>query len=138
MDLIPVSYTHLWCYKDGVLVTETPVTTGNHATGYDTPACRDVYKRQELQLSFLLRQTSKRHKMCIRDSCRSVIARRIIARCDRCFRHQNAILVAPHFLLGNAHLDVCISDIIRRTVICRIKVNRICLLYTSFPLYPLH
>ena len=58
-------------------------------------------------------------------ACRSVIARRMIARCDRCFRHQNAVLVAPHFLLGNAHLDVCISDIICRAVIGRIEVNRV-------------
>ena len=33
-----ISQQKMWCYKDGVLVTETPVTTGNHATGYDTPA----------------------------------------------------------------------------------------------------
>ena len=58
-------------------------------------------------------------------ACRSVIAGPMIARCDRCFRHQNAILVAPHFLLGNAHLDVCISDIIGRAVIGRIEVNRV-------------
>lgn len=33
-----ISQQKMWCYKDGVLVTDTPVTTGNHATGYDTPA----------------------------------------------------------------------------------------------------
>ena len=58
-------------------------------------------------------------------ACRSVIARRMIARCDRCLRHENTILVAPHFLLRNAHLDVCISDIIGRAVIGRIEVNRV-------------
>ena len=28
----------MWCYKDGQLVVETPVVTGNHATGFDTPS----------------------------------------------------------------------------------------------------
>ena len=28
----------MWCYKDGELVVETNVVTGNHATGYDTPS----------------------------------------------------------------------------------------------------
>ena len=28
----------MWCYKDGQLVVETPVVTGNSATGHDTPS----------------------------------------------------------------------------------------------------
>lgn len=28
----------MWCYKDGKLAVETPVITGNHSTGYDTPS----------------------------------------------------------------------------------------------------
>ncbi len=28
----------MWCYKDGELVVETNVVTGNHAGGYDTPS----------------------------------------------------------------------------------------------------
>lgn len=28
----------MWCYKDGKLVVETNVVTGNHSTGYDTPS----------------------------------------------------------------------------------------------------
>lgn len=28
----------MWCYKDGKLVVETDVVTGNHSTGYDTPS----------------------------------------------------------------------------------------------------
>ena len=28
----------MWCYKDGQLVVETPVVTGDHATGFDTPS----------------------------------------------------------------------------------------------------
>ena len=28
----------MWCYKDGVLVVDTPVITGNHAAGLDTPS----------------------------------------------------------------------------------------------------
>ena len=28
----------MWCYKDGRLVVETDVVTGNHSTGYDTPS----------------------------------------------------------------------------------------------------
>lgn len=28
----------MWCYKDGQLVVETNVVTGNHSTGYDTPS----------------------------------------------------------------------------------------------------
>ncbi|MDY2937037.1 MAG: L,D-transpeptidase family protein [Fusicatenibacter sp.] len=33
-----ISEQTMWCYKDGVLVSKTPVVTGSHATGYDTPA----------------------------------------------------------------------------------------------------
>lgn len=28
----------MWCYKDGQLVVKTPVITGNHGTGFDTPS----------------------------------------------------------------------------------------------------
>ena len=35
---ICISQQKMWCYKDGQLVVETPVVTGSHATGYDTPA----------------------------------------------------------------------------------------------------
>ena len=28
----------MWCYKDGQLVVETPVVTGDHSTGFDTPS----------------------------------------------------------------------------------------------------
>lgn len=35
---ICISQQKMWCYKDGKLVVETPVVTGNHATGYDTPS----------------------------------------------------------------------------------------------------
>ena len=33
-----ISEQKMWCYKDGQLVTETPVVTGNNATGHDTPS----------------------------------------------------------------------------------------------------
>lgn len=28
----------MWCYKDGTLIVDTPVVTGNHAAGTDTPS----------------------------------------------------------------------------------------------------
>ena len=28
----------MWCYKDGVVVVDTPVVTGNVSKGYDTPS----------------------------------------------------------------------------------------------------
>ena len=28
----------MWCYKDGVLIADTPVVTGNHSRGLDTPS----------------------------------------------------------------------------------------------------
>lgn len=35
---ICISTQTMWCYKDGNLVVQTPVVTGNHATGHDTPS----------------------------------------------------------------------------------------------------
>ena len=35
---ICISKQRMWCYKDGKLVVETPVITGNHASGHDTPS----------------------------------------------------------------------------------------------------
>ncbi|HIU74772.1 MAG TPA: peptidoglycan binding domain-containing protein [Candidatus Pelethocola excrementipullorum] len=35
---ISITAQKMWCYKDGKLVVETPVITGNHSTGYDTPS----------------------------------------------------------------------------------------------------
>lgn len=35
---ISITQQRMWCYKDGILVAETPVITGNHSTGYDTPS----------------------------------------------------------------------------------------------------
>lgn len=35
---ISISEQKMWCYKDGKLLVETPVITGNHATGHDTPS----------------------------------------------------------------------------------------------------
>lgn len=33
-----ITQQKMWCYKDGQLVVETNVVTGNHAGGYDTPS----------------------------------------------------------------------------------------------------
>lgn len=35
---ICISTQTMWCYKDGNLVVQTPVVTGNHASGHDTPS----------------------------------------------------------------------------------------------------
>lgn len=35
---ISIKEQRMWCYKDGQLVVDTPVITGNHSTGYDTPS----------------------------------------------------------------------------------------------------
>ncbi len=35
---ICITEQKMWCYENGVLVTETPVVTGCHSTGYDTPS----------------------------------------------------------------------------------------------------
>ena len=35
---ISISEQKMWCYKDGQLIVETPVITGNHSTGHDTPS----------------------------------------------------------------------------------------------------
>lgn len=35
---ICIEQQKMWCYKDGNLVVETNVITGNHSTGYDTPS----------------------------------------------------------------------------------------------------
>lgn len=35
---ISISQQKMWCYKDGELIVETNIVTGNHATGYDTPS----------------------------------------------------------------------------------------------------
>lgn len=35
---ICISTQTMWCYKNGNLVVQTPVVTGNHATGHDTPS----------------------------------------------------------------------------------------------------
>lgn len=33
-----ISQQKMWCYKNGQLIVETNVITGNHSTGYDTPS----------------------------------------------------------------------------------------------------
>ena len=62
----------MWCYKDGVLVTETPVTTGNHATGYDTPA-GSVWavdaKKSDCDFKLYPSPVSYTQLRCIRDRC---------------------------------------------------------------------
>ena len=35
---ISIQDQEMWCYKDGVVVVDTPVVTGNVSKGYDTPA----------------------------------------------------------------------------------------------------
>lgn len=35
---VSISQQKMWCYKDGKLIVETNVITGNHSTGYDTPS----------------------------------------------------------------------------------------------------
>lgn len=35
---VNISQQKMWCYKDGKLIVETNVITGNHSTGYDTPS----------------------------------------------------------------------------------------------------
>lgn len=35
---ISIQQQRMWCYKDGVVVVDTPVVTGNVSKGYDTPA----------------------------------------------------------------------------------------------------
>ena len=35
---ICITQQRMWCYKDGQLVADTPVVTGCHSTGYDTPS----------------------------------------------------------------------------------------------------
>lgn len=35
---ISISEQRMWCYKDGVLIVDTPVVTGNVSKGYDTPS----------------------------------------------------------------------------------------------------
>lgn len=35
---ICISEQKMWCYKDGQLVVETPIISGNHSNGYDTPS----------------------------------------------------------------------------------------------------
>ncbi len=35
---ISISEQKMWCFKDGQLVVETPVITGKHSTGHDTPS----------------------------------------------------------------------------------------------------
>lgn len=35
---ISIQEQRMWCYKDGVVVVDTPVVTGNESKGYDTPA----------------------------------------------------------------------------------------------------
>lgn len=35
---ISITEQKMWCYKDGKLAVETPIVTGNHASGHDTPS----------------------------------------------------------------------------------------------------
>lgn len=35
---ICITQQRMWCYKDGQLVADTPIVTGCHSTGYDTPS----------------------------------------------------------------------------------------------------
>ncbi|MDY2593401.1 MAG: peptidoglycan binding domain-containing protein [Oliverpabstia sp.] len=35
---ISISEQRMWCYKDGYLIVDTPVVTGNVSKGYDTPS----------------------------------------------------------------------------------------------------
>lgn len=35
---ISISEQRMWCYKDGSLIVDTPVVTGNSSKGYDTPS----------------------------------------------------------------------------------------------------
>ena len=35
---ICITQQRMWCYKDGQLIADTPIVTGCHATGYDTPS----------------------------------------------------------------------------------------------------
>ncbi len=35
---ISIGQQRMWCYKDGVLIVDTPVVTGNVSKGYDTPS----------------------------------------------------------------------------------------------------
>ena len=35
---ISIQDQEMWCYKDGVVVVDTPVVTGNVSKGYDTPS----------------------------------------------------------------------------------------------------
>lgn len=35
---ICITQQRMWCYKDGQLIADTPVVTGCHSTGYDTPS----------------------------------------------------------------------------------------------------
>lgn len=45
----------MWCYKDGKLVVETNVVTGNHSTGYDTPSgCVWAIDAKKKDVSFTL------------------------------------------------------------------------------------
>lgn len=35
---VSIKEQHMWCYKDGELIVDTPVVTGNVANGWDTPS----------------------------------------------------------------------------------------------------
>lgn len=35
---VSITEQKMWCYKNGKLVVETNIVTGNHSTGYDTPS----------------------------------------------------------------------------------------------------